>query len=116
MYPEKIELLSDKVVQIIWDDGHESIYFADHLRLHCPCAECEKIRSEGESSFAFKEFKKNAETVTFKSWEMVGRYAIMFTFSDGHNLGMFQFEELRNLCQCDACRTDIIRIQGVRQG
>ena len=30
MYPKEIELLSDKVVQIIWDDGHESIYFADH--------------------------------------------------------------------------------------
>ncbi len=112
MYPQKIELISDKVVQIIWDDEHESIYFADHLRVNCPCASCEKIRNEGPNSQAFKTFVKQAEKVTFRSWQMVGRYAVMFTFSDGHNLGMFQFDELRQLCQCDICRTDIIRIQG----
>ncbi len=112
MYPQKIELLSDKVVQIVWDDGHESIYFADHLRVHCPCASCEKIRNEGEDSWAFKTFVEKAKEVTFQSWQMIGRYALMFTFSDGHNLGMFQFDELRHLCQCDICRTDIIRIQG----
>ncbi|NOX89865.1 MAG: DUF971 domain-containing protein [Calditrichaeota bacterium] len=112
MFPNKIQLLSDKVIFIIWNDEHESIFFANHLRINCPCASCEKIRNGGESSEAYRQLKESAESVAFKSWRMVGRYAVGFAFSDGHNLGMYRFEELRRLCQCEQCRTDVIRIRG----
>jgi DUF971 family protein len=36
--------------------------------------------------------------------EPVGAYAIRIDWSDGHNTGIYTFDHLRSLCQCDACR------------
>jgi DUF971 family protein len=36
--------------------------------------------------------------------EPVGRYALKFTFSDGHESGIYSFSLLRRLCQCDICQ------------
>jgi DUF971 family protein len=33
----------------------------------------------------------------------VGRYALGFDFSDGHNTGIYPFEVLRDLCRCPTC-------------
>ena len=35
---------------------------------------------------------------------MVGRYAVQFLWSDAHFTGIYPFEMLRMLCQCDECR------------
>jgi ATP-binding protein involved in chromosome partitioning len=34
----------------------------------------------------------------------VGRYALGFDWSDGHNTGIYPFDRLRALCPCDECR------------
>ena len=36
--------------------------------------------------------------IAFASLEMVGRYALNFSFSDGHSTGIFSFEMLWKLC------------------
>jgi DUF971 family protein len=33
----------------------------------------------------------------------VGRYALAFEFSDGHRTGIYSFDLLRELCECDVC-------------
>jgi len=106
MKPVKIELISDTVLNINWDDGHESIYFADHLRRSCPCADCEeKRRLNGDKAFAaLKEVK-------FSAWEVYGNYALSLRFSDGHDTGIYTYDLLRRLCQCDECTGNVIRIQ-----
>jgi DUF971 family protein len=38
--------------------------------------------------------------------QYVGRYALQFTWSDGHDTGIYAFDYLRQLCPCDACRAD----------
>ena len=35
--------------------------------------------------------------------ELVGRYAIQFTWSDGHSTGIYSFETLREICPCPQC-------------
>ncbi len=38
--------------------------------------------------------------------EPVGRYALRFKWSDGHDTGLFTFEALRKMCQCDICEPE----------
>lgn len=35
--------------------------------------------------------------------ELVGRYAIQFTWSDGHSTGIYSFDTLREICPCPQC-------------
>ena len=35
----------------------------------------------------------------------VGKYAIRFKWNDGHESGIYSWEYLRNVCQCDECRS-----------
>ena len=102
-----IEQISDTVLTIIWEDNHESLYFADHLRKNCPCADCDAKRTKlGDKAFPF------IENVKITSWEKMGRYAVGFSFSDGHHTGIYRYSVLRDLCQCDICTGNVIRLQG----
>ena len=111
MRPQFIDQISDDVLTICWDDGHESIYFAGHLRKNCPCAVCVGKAKDKDSS-PFKVRKPNPENIKLDGWEMIGRYAVGFHFSDGHKTGIYTYETLRSLCQCDLCDDNVIRIQG----
>ena len=114
IHPVSINKISDNVLTVKWSDDHESIYFADHLRKNCPCAVCEKERSHKNK---VNDLKTDADSITFAGWEMTGRYAVTFQFSDGHKTGIFTYEKLRSLCQCDLCNENVIRLQGpLRQG
>ena len=35
--------------------------------------------------------------------ELVGKYALSFSFSDGHGTGIYPFEALRRMCLCAEC-------------
>ena len=35
--------------------------------------------------------------------QMVGRYAIAFAWSDGHSTGIYPYEYILEMCECDAC-------------
>ncbi len=35
--------------------------------------------------------------------EYVGRYALKFVWSDGHDTGLYSFDLLRGLCRCEEC-------------
>jgi DUF971 family protein len=36
--------------------------------------------------------------------DVVGNYALHFTWSDGHNTGIYSYDYLRGLCQCPDCK------------
>jgi DUF971 family protein len=44
------------------------------------------------------------EDVVPQEIEAVGRYGLKITWSDGHNLGIYTFEYLRTLCECEECK------------
>jgi len=110
MRPEKITLLSDKALTIQWDDGHEGLYFAEHLRRNCPCATCDKERELERGKGPLKIIAIRLENIKLNSWQILGRYALSFMFSDHHNTGIYRFEFLRSLCQCDQCTNNMITV------
>jgi len=110
---ESIQLISDKVLAINWDDGHESIYFADHLRENCPCASCDALRDGNpDGNGLFKRLNLNRETIVITGFDVIGRYAVAIKFSDGHDTGIYTYDHLRKICQCDICTGNVVRIQG----
>jgi len=97
--PRDMEWLDKGVLGIEWSDGHKGVYPVRYLRQHCPCAACTdewtgelKLKPDDVPIF-----------VAAQDVEPVGRYALKFTFSDGHDTGIFSYTFLRKHCQCDAC-------------
>lgn len=88
--PVNIAIDNDaEVVNVSWGDGHESRLPITRLRGYCPCAECQG--HGGDIRFIDNDARG------IEGAEPVGRYAIMFTFSDGHSMGIFRWDALRKL-------------------
>lgn len=83
-------------VKIRWQDAHESVYPARELRLACPCAGCVDEVTGHVRVIA----SAIAQTVRPVKIDLIGRYAISITWSDGHNTGIYSFDKLRKLCPC----------------
>ena len=84
---------SDSRISIKWLDDSETSYDAATLRRSCPCASC---RDEWTGNKILDE-ATIADDMTFSHISIVGRYALNFHFSDGHDTGIFSFEYLRKL-------------------
>jgi DUF971 family protein len=39
-----------------------------------------------------------------KEVKPVGKYALSFTWNDGHASGIYSWDYLRELCQCEECK------------
>ena len=91
--PVQIIEESDSAVSIKWSDDAETQFTALQLRRSCPCAGCinewtgEKMLDE----------TKIPEDISIKQTSIVGRYALNFHFSDGHDTGIFSFAFLRKV-------------------
>jgi ATP-binding protein involved in chromosome partitioning len=85
---------------IAWGDGHQGLHKPYNLRLNCPCAECVDERT-GERRLDPQRVPLDVEVRRVMS---VGRYALAFEFSDGHQTGIYHFDLLRRLCECESCR------------
>jgi len=48
---------------------------------------------------------RNAEDslLNLENVEMVGGYALKFTWSDGHGTGIYTWDLLRSVCPCEIC-------------
>lgn len=84
---------SDSQVSIKWSDDRESQFTAAELRRACPCAGCVNEWT-GEKML---DPTNIADDLTFTKIALVGRYALNFEFSDGHDTGIFSFKYLREL-------------------
>ena len=110
--PEKVRVLlsEGKGLEIDWADGHKSAWSFAWLREGCPCATCvEQRQIEGRRPGQPKP--KPAQLLPLYSPPAkptaahgVGRYAIEFSWSDGHRAGIYSWEYLRRNCQCSECR------------
>lgn len=98
--PLELIQMGSRSLGIKWNDGHHSKYQVRHLRLQCRCAKCidewtrEKILKD----------ESVPEDIRPKQLETVGRYAIKIDWSDGHDTGIYTFDQLRALCECPTCR------------
>jgi DUF971 family protein len=93
--PTNIQLIGGEVA-IVWDDGVESYFTADHLRASSPSAE-----TQGERDIFGRKYggdgPKNFAGITVLGWELIGNYAVRFDFSDGHRTGLYSYDHLRKL-------------------
>ena len=85
--PQDMEWLDKGVLGIQWSDGHKGIYPVRFLRLHCPCAACVDEWS-GERRLKPDDVPL---LILVQDIEPVGRYALQFTWSDGHNTGIYAY-------------------------
>jgi len=94
MQPIKISIKDKKNLLIEWDDKSESLIPVRTLRYYCPCAECKKDREERSDSY-IPIFGDDQITIT--NIEMIGNYAVKFSWEDGHNTGMYEYDYLVKL-------------------
>lgn len=92
---EPIEIIeeNDSEISIVWSDEKETKYEAPVLRRACPCANCVNEWT-GEKMLNPESIP---DSLTFKKIAIVGRYALNFVFSDGHDTGIFSFKYLREM-------------------
>jgi DUF971 family protein len=96
-------------IEIDWRDGHHSSWSFDWLRYACPCATCHEEREHEGRPPGIPKPRPAALLPMYEAPPRpieitpVGKYAIRFTWTDGHKSGIYSWEYLRHLCQCPQC-------------
>jgi DUF971 family protein len=106
-----VNVTSGTGMEIEWRDGHRSSYSFQYLRDACPCALCNEERDKtgrrpgqapGQAAGALPLFRPPVKATEAGA---VGRYAMRFTWTDGHQHGIFSWEYLREICPCSECKS-----------
>lgn len=93
--PREIKHEDDFTLKITWGDGRECRFSAAELRRACPCAQCV---NEWTGQRVLKPENVH-EDLQISDLSVVGRYALNFRWSDGHETGIYSFRYLRELCE-----------------
>jgi DUF971 family protein len=91
--PREIKQAGDSGLNITWGDGLTSEFKASNLRRACPCAQCV---NEWTGQRTLKP-ESISEELSIADISVVGRYALNFRWSDGHETGIYSFRYLREL-------------------
>ena len=92
--PREIMQEGDAGLRITWADSHVCRYAALELRRACPCAQCVNEWT-GQRVL---EPEAVSDQIQINEIAIVGRYALNFRWSDGHETGIYSFRLLRELC------------------
>jgi DUF971 family protein len=96
-------------VAIDWKDNHRSSWTFGWLRDACPCATCNEERKADGREPGEPKPKPGGPLVLYQAPPRpleatpVGKYALRFKWNDGHESGIYSWEYLRRVCQCDHC-------------
>jgi DUF971 family protein len=93
--PTDIQAIGNTLA-IKWSDGSEDYLDIERLRAASPSAE-----NMGERDLTGVVHGGGRQTsfagVTVTGWSVVGGYALLFRFSDGHDTGIYPFSYLKEL-------------------
>ncbi len=103
MMPRKIKQTSAQELTVEWDDGHIGRHVLQTLRKYCPCASCKTETNTHEASSLLPVLTPGQNEL--RSITPVGNYAIQLVWGDGHHTGIYSYEYLRQLCECNNCLT-----------
>ena len=93
--PTSLQLdVKENLLRVTWADGHVSLYDGAYLRYVCPCAMC-RGHAPGEVD---PPRWADVASVRATGAEAVGTYAVRFTFTDGHETGIYTWTWLREVC------------------
>jgi ATP-binding protein involved in chromosome partitioning len=98
--PLSIKKDSENNLIISWPDGHQSKHSGYYLRINCACAQC----IEEHTGRKLLDPKRVPLDIKATQMHPVGRYGLAVAFSDGHNTGIYAFNRLRSLCECENCK------------
>lgn len=93
--PVEIKQIDDATVRITWSDDRQCSFEAPNLRRACPCAQCVNEWT-GERMLKPQSI---SDELQIRDVSIVGRYALNFRWSDGHDSGIYSFRYLRELCE-----------------
>jgi DUF971 family protein len=85
---------------IIWRDGKTCTYPLPELREACPCVECRGGHEKMGSAYDPDNLLTltPARSYSVVDLQMVGQYALMPIWDDGHQTGIYTWEYLYKLC------------------
>ena len=89
--PREIMQEGETALSITWADGRVCHYDAPALRRACPCAQCV---NEWTGQRVLKP-EEVPDQLLINDIAIVGRYALNFRWSDGHETGIYSFRLLR---------------------
>ncbi|MFC2130350.1 DUF971 domain-containing protein [Bacteroidota bacterium] len=97
--PKKITRPEPKLLSIIWNDGLETVIELKRLRDNCPCAQC-TTGDKGKSKFdEWVESSLKDEKYKLQEIKLIGNYALRPVWADGHDVGLYRWEHLREVCE-----------------
>ena len=95
MTPTRIEPHSPTEILLEWNDGSQFAIPYVEMRFYCPCAACIDEHS-GERTLQKSSINPDIHP---NGVQLVGRYAVQITWSDGHDTGMFHYDRLFELSE-----------------
>lgn len=93
--PREIKQQGEAGLRITFADDQVCNFDAAQLRRACPCAQCV---NEWTGQRVLKPESIPAD-LEISDLSLVGRYALNFRWSDGHDTGIYSFRYLRDLCE-----------------
>jgi DUF971 family protein len=91
--PRDIEEEGDGGLRITWADGEVSHYTASALRRACPCRQC----VDAQTGRRLLDPTTVPERLVIEDMVKISRHAVNLVFSDGHQIGIYEFHLLRAL-------------------
>lgn len=93
--PTQVDPLSPIEIFIAWNNGEKYSLPYSEIRFHCPCAGCVDEHT-GQRTLKKSSIRADIRPTQV---QLVGRYALQMTWSDGHDTGMYHYDRLYELCQ-----------------
>jgi len=106
MKPVSIKKINERELSISWDDGHAGKSSFEHLRDYCPCASCQGETVLLRSYTPPPQDRDIPGRYEISGIQQVGSYAVQISWKDGHSTGIYSWEHLRSLCECEVCAGD----------
>lgn len=90
--PTEIKLhQASRILEVSYEDGQTFQFTCEYLRVFSPSAE---VRGHGPGQEVLQVGK---EDVGIQAIEPIGAYAVKFTFTDGHDTGIYSWDYLYEL-------------------
>lgn len=93
--PLQIQPASPTEVFFSWNNGESFHVPYLEIRFQCPCASCVDEHT-GKRVLRKETLAKDIKPTAM---QVVGKYAIQISWTDGHNTGMYHFDRLFELCK-----------------
>lgn len=100
--PTRIESFSPTEMLLAWNNNEKFSVPYVELRFYCPCASC----LDEHTGERIIQRTSIAPDIKPTAVQLIGRYAIGITWSDGHSTGMYHYDRLHQLCEKQGRRVD----------